>query len=72
MKQLIGGGGINTGALLISIIHLFQIHNIIEMNKWLLITLLSVFVINLTFKSSNAVTVNIQSLSKSGNVGLKR
>ncbi len=42
------------------------------MNKWLLITLLSVFVINLTFKSSNAVTVGGRSTFKSENDGLKR
>jgi len=46
--------------------------NIIEMNKWLLATLLSLFVINSTFKSSNAVTTSGKSTLKSGTDGIKR
>ncbi len=46
--------------------------NIIEMNKWLLVTLFSVFVINLTFKSSNAATIGRRSIFNSHIDGMKR
>jgi hypothetical protein len=42
------------------------------MNKWLLVTLLSLFVINLTFKSTNAVTIGGRSIFNSHNDGIKR